>query len=208
MRWVLQGAAGADSLVVNPHKWLFVPLDCSVLYLRRPQETRAAFAVTPDYLQAPEEATALMDYGLALGRRWRSLKLWLVLQAMGTRGVQAVIEEHLRLARLLAGWVEEAPDFEVVAPTTFAVVNFAWRPRGLAAADADRATTALAEAVNGSGEAFLTTARIGEVTALHASIGNLATTEEDVARLWAAVQRSAAAIPRGEGGPPPPAPPS
>lgn len=193
MRWVLDGAAEADSLVVNPHKWLFVPVDCSVLYLRRPEVTRAAFSLVPEYLRSSEEATNLMDYSLALGRRWRSLKLWLVLRSMGTDAVVAAIEEHLRLARLLAGWVEAEPGFELVAPVDFAVVNFRWRPAGREGAGIDAANAGLAERVNRSGEAFLTTAPVGGVTALHASVGNLGTTEADVAALWSAVRRSAAA---------------
>lgn len=191
MRWILEGAEAADSLVVNPHKWLFVPLDCSVLYLREPDLTRAAFSLVPEYLEAPEEAVNLMDYGLALGRRWRSLKLWLVLRTMGRAGVVAAIEEHLRLARLLAGWVEATPDFELVTPPDFAVVNFRWLAPASSAVDADTANRALADRVNRSGEAFLTTAMVGGRTALHASVGNLGTTEEDVARLWEAVRLAA-----------------
>ncbi len=186
-RWVLEGVADADSVVVNPHKWLFVPVDCSVLYLRDPASTRAAFSLVPEYLRAAEDATNQMDYSLALGRRWRSLKLWMVMRAMGTSGIVAAIEEHMRLARLLARWVEESPGFEVLAPVDFAVVNFRWSPPGLGGAALDGANRELAEAVNRSGRAFLTTAPIRGMTALHASVGNLGTAEADVRELWDAV---------------------
>jgi aromatic-L-amino-acid decarboxylase len=190
-RWVLEGSCEADSVVVNPHKWLFVPVDCSILYLRDPAATRAAFSLVPEYLQATEEATNQMDYSLALGRRWRSLKLWMVMRAMGTSGIVAAIEEHMRLARLLASWVEEEGGFEVLAPVNFAVVNFRWAPPGLEGRALDRANRELAERANRTGRAFLTVAPVRGATALHASIGNLETREEDVRALWDAVRGEA-----------------
>jgi len=192
LRWILQGAERADSLVVNPHKWLFVPVDCSVLYLRQPETTREAFSVVPDYLRSPEDAPNLMDYGIALGRRFRALKLWMVLRSMGTEGVVGAIREHIRLARLLASWVEEDPDFELAAPVPLSVVNFRYAPPGVGAEQLDALNEALVEAVAASGEAFVTTARIGGRTAVHAAVGNLGTTEADVGALWELVRRLAA----------------
>ncbi|HTC82649.1 MAG TPA: pyridoxal-dependent decarboxylase, partial [Acidimicrobiia bacterium] len=192
LRWILQGAERADSLVVNPHKWLFVPVDCSVLYLRQPETTREAFSVVPDYLRSPEDAPNLMDYGIALGRRFRALKLWMVLRSMGTEGVVAAIREHIRLARLLASWVEEDPDFELAAPVPLSVVNFRYTPPGAGAEQLDTLNEALAESIAASGEALVTTARVGGRTAVHAAVGNLATTEADVAALWGLVKSLAA----------------
>ena len=136
---------------MNPHKWLFVPVDCSVLYLRQPETTREAFSVVPDYLRSPEDAPNLMDYGIALGRRFRALKLWMVLRSMGTEGVVGAIREHIRLARLLASWVEEDPDFELAAPVPLSVVNFRYAPPGVGAEQLDALNEALVEAVDRGG---------------------------------------------------------
>jgi aromatic-L-amino-acid decarboxylase len=191
LRWILRGAERADSLVVNPHKWLFVPVDCSVLYLRDPEATREAFSVVPDYLRSTEGVPNLMDYGVALGRRFRALKLWMVMRSMGTDGIVAALREHVRLAKLLASWVAAAPDFELAAPVPLSVVNFRFTPPGVRGEDLDKANESLAEAVNDGGGAFLTSTKIGGRTALHAAIGNLGTTEADVAALWDLVKRAA-----------------
>lgn len=188
LRWVVEGAEQADSIVVNPHKWLFVPIDCSVLYLREPEATREAFSVIPDYLQSTEPVANRMDYGIALGRRFRALKLWMVLRIMGTEAIASAIREHVRLARLLASWVEAEPGFELAAPAPLSVVNFRFVPtsgaEGLGPEEVDRQNEAIAAAVNAGGEAYLTTVRIGGRLALHVAIGNLGTTEADVAALW------------------------
>lgn len=198
LRWVLRGAERADSLVVNPHKWLFVPIDCSVLYLRNPEATREAFSVVPDYLRSTEGIPNLMDYGIALGRRFRALKLWMVMRSMGTEAIAAAIREHVRLAQLLASWVEAEPDFELAAPVPLSVVNVRYVPPGVGGEDLDRLNESVAEAVNGGGEAYLTSTRIGGRMALHAAIGNLGSTEEDVAALWSLVRRAARQKARGE----------
>ena len=124
-RWAFAGVEQADSLVVNPHKWLFTPIDCSVLYTRRPDVLRDAFSILPEYLRtSDEDVTNLMDYGPALGRRFRSLKLWAVIRCHGREGLRALIREHMRLARLFASWVEETPGWALVAPIPFSVVCF------------------------------------------------------------------------------------
>lgn len=191
LRWVLEGTDRADSIVVNPHKWLFVPVDCSVLYLRDPGLTRAAFSVVPDYLQAPEPTVNLMDYGVALGRRFRALKLWMVLRAFGTQAITAALREHVRLAQLLASWVEADPDFTLAAPVPLSVVNLRHTPASSSPEEQDRLTGRIAERVNAGGQAYLTTTRIGGRTALHAAIGHLDHAEAGVADLWALIRESA-----------------
>ena len=177
-RWAFAGVEHADSLVVNPHKWLFTPIDCSVLYTRRPDVLRAAFSIAPEYLRTSEEdVTNLTDYGPALGRRFRSLKLWAVLRCYGRDGLQAVIREHQRLARLFAEWVEEAPGWEVVAPVPFSLVCF--RREG-----SDEANEALLEGVNATGEAYLSNTTLDGRYVLRLAIGNHRTTEDDVRRAW------------------------
>jgi aromatic-L-amino-acid decarboxylase len=178
LRWAWDGVERADSLVVNPHKWLFTPVDCSVLYTRRPDALRDAFSLLPEYLRTNvEDVTNLMDYGPALGRRFRALKLWTVIRCYGREGLQALIREHVRLARLFASWVEAEPGWEVVAPVPFSVVCF--RREG-----SDEENEALMERVNATGEAYLSHTRLDDRFVLRLAIGNARTTEADVARAW------------------------
>jgi aromatic-L-amino-acid/L-tryptophan decarboxylase len=185
-RWALEGCERADSLVVNPHKWLLTPVDCSCLYTSRPDVLREAFSLIPEYLRTSEaEVTNLMDYGPALGRRFRALKLWAVLRCYGRSGLQAIIREHVRLARLFASWLEEEPGWEVAAPYPFSVVCF--RRQG-----SDAENEALLERVNASGEVFLSHTRLGERYVLRLAVGHLRTTEDDVARAWRILRAEAA----------------
>jgi aromatic-L-amino-acid/L-tryptophan decarboxylase len=183
-RWAFAGIEAADSLVVNPHKWLFTPVDCSVLYTRRPDVLRDAFSILPEYLRTTDEDVAnLMDYGPALGRRFRALKLWAVIRCHGREGLQALIREHMRLARLFASWVEEAPGWEVVAPVPFSVVCF--RRTG---SDAENA--ALLERVNATGEAYLSHTVLDDRYVLRLAVGHHRTTEADVRRAWELLQEA------------------
>lgn len=193
LRHVLEGCDRADSLVMNPHKWLFVPLDLSVLYTRRPDVVRAAFSILPDYLRTPEETVApnLMDYGVSLGRRFRALKLWLVMRTYGTDGLAERIRQHVRLAQLFRSWVEEDEDWEVLAPSPLSVVCFRARFPG-APEQGDRANERLMDLVNASGDAYLSHTRIGDRTALRLAIGNMGTSERHVARAWALLREAAA----------------
>jgi len=120
MRWIFEGCDRADSLVVNPHKWLFTPLDLSILYSPRIKILKQAFSLIPDYLKTTDAARNYMDYGVPLGRRFRALKLWMVIRSFGRRGLQARIREHLRLAGLLAGWIDADSDFERAARSSSA----------------------------------------------------------------------------------------
>jgi aromatic-L-amino-acid decarboxylase len=194
-RWVLDGCDRADSLVVNPHKWLFVPIDCSALYTRHPDVMRAAFSLTPEYLRTPEDAVApnLMDYGVSLGRRFRALKLWMVLRAFGREGIRERLREHLRLAALFRSWVEADPRFEVVAPSPLSVVCFRARFPGRSEAEADELNNEVGEAVNASGDAFLSATRLRGRTALRLAVGNLRTQERHVRRAWDLLREAAAA---------------
>src|SRR3989449_3499057 len=135
MRWVLDGCERADTLIVNPHKWLFTPIDCSVFYTRKPDVVKAAFSLIPEYLRNTESADDavhnLMDYGTSLGRRFRSLKLWMVMRYFGQEGLAARIHEHIRLGQLVAKWVSESPNFELMASTPFSTVCFRAHPKGL-----------------------------------------------------------------------------
>jgi len=188
-RWILRDAATADSVVINPHKWLFTPFDLSVLYCRRMDLIREAFSLTPEYLKTAEAAPVrnLMDTGIQLGRRFRSLKLWMVLRHFGAQGVRDRLAEHIRLAQKFAGWVDASTDFERIAPAPFSVVCFRARAT-------DELNERLLERLNGSGEVFLSHTRLNGQFTLRLAIGNLHTTETHVARAWTLIQRFAAEL--------------
>jgi aromatic-L-amino-acid/L-tryptophan decarboxylase len=196
MRWVIAGCDRADSLVVNPHKWLFVPIDCSVLYTRRPELLKRAFSLVPEYLTttAPADARNLMDYGVSLGRRFRALKLWYVLRWFGAEGLRAALRRHIEIARAFAGWVDEASDFERLAPTHFSVVAFRYRPAGEVRETVLEALNArILQRINASGEVFLSHTKVDGRYALRLAVGNLRTTEKHVARVWALAREAAVA---------------
>lgn len=183
-RWAFEGVERADSVVVNAHKWLATPMDCSCLWTRRPADFRAAFSLLPPYIQTEEEATNLSHYGPALGRRFRALKLWAVLRCLGREGLQAMIREHVRLAGVFEEWVRAEPGWEVVAPRRFSLVCF--RREG-----SDEKNRALAERVNASGEVFLSTTTLRGRTVFRLAVGNARTTEDDVRVAWEVLRREA-----------------
>jgi aromatic-L-amino-acid/L-tryptophan decarboxylase len=195
LRHLLDGCDRADSLVLNPHKWLFVPIDCSALYTRRPEVVRRAFSLVPEYLETPEGAAAtnLMDYGPALGKRFRALKLWMTLRWFGREGIADRIRAHVALAASFAARVEAAPDWELVAPAPLSLVVFRHRPRGLADAAADALNERVLERVNASGEVLLSHTRLRGRFALRLAIGNLRTTRAHVDRAWTLLREAARA---------------
>jgi aromatic-L-amino-acid decarboxylase len=184
LRWSQAGVERADSLVVNAHKWLFTPMDCSLLWTRRPEALRSAFSLVPEYLRTSDEAESLSDYGPALGRRFRSLKLWAVLRCYGREGLQARIREAVRLAEQFESWVGDEPGWELCAPRRFSVVCF--RCDG-----GDEENEAIVERVNKSGEAFLSHTRLNDRYAIRLAIGSERTTEDDVRRAWDALRAAA-----------------
>jgi len=185
---ILAGADAADSVVLNPHKWLFTPFDLSVLYTRHMDLLRAAFSLTPDYLQTTEVSPVrnLMDTGVQLGRRFRALKLWMVLRHFGIEGLQARLSEHMRLARLFADWVDSSADFERLAPVPFSVVCFRSIPPALVSDQAalDAHNEQLLDSLNRTGSVFLSHTRLASRYCLRLAIGNLHTTERHVAEAW------------------------
>lgn len=195
LRAAFAGWERADSIVLNPHKWLFVPIDCSVLLLRERDRIRRAFSLVPEYLATPEGETVtnLMDYGPALGRRFRALKLWMSLRYFGREGIAARIAEHVRLAREFASWVDAEPEWQRVAPVPFSVVNFRYQPPGLDGEAADRLNERILDSVNASGEVYLSHTRLHDRFVLRLAVGNLRTTERHVRRAWHLLCASATA---------------
>lgn len=176
----MDGVAEADSIVTNPHKWLFVPVDCSVLFVRDPALLRRAFSIIPDYLTTPETGvTNLMDYGVQLGRRFRSLKLWMVLRAFGVQGLQERLRYHCVLARRFKAWIEAEPGFELCAPVPFGTVCFRAIPDGTPE-EQDRLNERLMAEVNAAGPIFLSHTRLRGRYVLRLTVGNVRTTVADV----------------------------
>jgi aromatic-L-amino-acid decarboxylase len=194
-RYLLEGAHEADSLVVNPHKWMFVPVDLSVLYVRDPEQLRRTFSLVADFLTTSETGVHnYMDYGLQLGRRFRALKLWFVLRSYGVSGMQQRLRAHIALAQELAAWIEAEPEWEVVAPHPLSVVCFRHVPdTGWDDARVDAHNTALMDAVNATGEVFLSSTKLYGRVVLRIAIGNERTTRDDVALAWKLLRREAAA---------------
>jgi aromatic-L-amino-acid/L-tryptophan decarboxylase len=191
-QWLLAGCERADSLVVNPHKWLFVPIDLSVLYVREPEIVRRAFSLVADYLVTPEtDVHNYMDYGLQLGRRFRALKLWFVMRRYGMTAIRERLRGHVALAAAFAGWVRAEPGWEVVAPHPLSVVCFRHAP---SAGDSDAHNARIVDIVNESGEAFLSTTKLDGRLAIRLAVGNERTTEDDVRAAWDALRAAAAAV--------------
>jgi len=187
LRHHFAGWERADSIVVNPHKWLFTPMDCSTLWTRRPDDLRGAFSLVPEYLRVSEEVTSLSEYSPALGRRFRALKLWTVLRCYGRAGLQERIREAIRLAELFEGWVRDEPGWELAAPRPFSLVCFR--------RDAtDEENEALLERVNASGEIFLSHTKLDGRYTLRLAVGSARTTEADVQLAWDVLRREAAQL--------------
>ena len=179
LRWMLAGAEGADSLVVNPHKWLFTPIDLSAFYCRRPEVLREAFSLVPEYLRTAEDPRAvnLMDHGVPLGRRFRALKLWFVMRWFGRRKVEQIVRSHIAWTKELAAAIQADPRFDICAPFPLSLVCF--RLKG-----SDDDNRALIDRVNESGIAFLAGNVLDGQFVIRFAIGNVGTTREDVFLVW------------------------
>ena len=202
LRWVLDGVERADSLVTNPHKWLFTPIDCSVLLLRDPGALTRAFTLVPDYLAEDDgEVTDYMNWGVQLGRRFRALKLWMVLRYFGARGLAERIDHHVAQARRVAAWVSEHPDVVQAAPAPLSTVCFRAEP-GWAAVDTgppedeaapdpyDELNARWLERINADGEALLSHTRIDGRLVLRLALGSLHTTDERLEATLAVLDRA------------------
>jgi aromatic-L-amino-acid decarboxylase len=193
LREVMPGLGEADSLVTNPHKWLFVPVDCSVLFVRDPDLLRETFSLVPHYLSTTETATNLMDYGVQLGRRFRALKLWMVMRAFGAAGLRERMRYHCTLARAFAEWVRAAPGFQVVAPVPFSTVCFRATP-GVSPVEQDAFNERLLSEVNAAGPVFLSHTRLRDRYVLRLTVGNLRTTRAHIEQAWSLIQEAHARL--------------
>ncbi|MEO8663073.1 MAG: pyridoxal-dependent decarboxylase, partial [Bryobacteraceae bacterium] len=186
---LLDGCADAQSLVFNPHKWLFTPIDASAFYCSRPDILRQAFSLIPAYLTTAEDGHALnfMDYGVPLGRKFRALKLWFVMRYFGREGVAAIVRNHIRWAAELAAAIEAHPDFELTAPAPLSLVCFRYR-------GSNEENQALIERLNATGEVFVSGNTMKGVYMIRLAIGNIRTTQDDVFAVWNLVQQTAAEL--------------
>lgn len=187
---LLAGCGRADSFVVNPHKWLFTPMDLSAFYCRRMEVVRDAFSLVPEYLRTQETVRNLMDTGVQLGRRFRSLKLWMILRTFGTRRLAELLRGHVAMARAFAARVDASPRFERLAPTPLGVVCFRALLPGLDEPGLDRLNERLMEAVNATGQAFLSHTKLRGRFTLRLAVGSLRTRPEDVDACWDLLQET------------------
>jgi aromatic-L-amino-acid decarboxylase len=194
LRAAMPGLERADSIVTNPHKWLFVPSDCSVLLLRNPDVLREAFSLIPHYLSTTESGvTNLMDYGVQLGRRFRALKLWMVVRAFGVAGLRERIRYHCALAREFAGWVAEEPGFELFAPVPFSTVCFRATP-DLPPAEQDAFNERLLAQVNAAGPVLISHTQLRARYVMRLTVGNLRTRREHIERAWELIRSAREAL--------------
>lgn len=193
-RGILDGIEKAHSFVFNPHKWLLVNFDCSAYFVRDVPALLRSFSATAEYLKAPHPGAVpdYRDWGIPLGRRFRALKLWFVIRTYGVAGLRAMLREHIRLGKLFAGWVDDAPDFERLAPAELALVCFRHRREGEAEGSAlDERNERLVRSLNDTGRIFLTPTRLGGRYCLRLSLGHLATSEQDIREAWNLIQATA-----------------
>jgi aromatic-L-amino-acid/L-tryptophan decarboxylase len=193
LRWIFEGVARADSVVLNPHKWLLTNFDCTAYYVRDPAALLGAFQASPEYLRTAydPEVVNFRDWGIQLGRRFRALKLWFVLRSYGVEGLQALIRGHVALARELEGWIRQEPGFEVMAPVPLGLVCFRYRPEGLRDLDVDDLNRRLLERVNASRRVFLTHTRLGGRYAIRLVVGQRTTERRHVEEAWRSLREAA-----------------
>jgi aromatic-L-amino-acid decarboxylase len=196
-RWMIDGIEHADSFVFNPHKWMFTNFDCSAHFVRDPDALVKTLEILPAFLRTRERGRVIdyRDWSIQLGRRFRALKLWFVIRAYGVEGIRARIATHIALAREAEGWIVAAPDFELMAPRSLALLNFRYHPDGLDEARAlDRLNERLLEALNDSGELYLTPNRVNGAYAIRIAIGQTSTERRHVAAAWQTIQATARAL--------------
>jgi aromatic-L-amino-acid decarboxylase len=191
MRWIVDGVERCHSFVFNPHKWLFTNFDCSAFFCREPDLLERTFSVAPEYLKTDRDrqVTNYRDWGVQLGRRFRALKLWFVIRHYGVEGLRRMLREHLDLAQLFKSWVEDADDFELLAPAPLQTVCFRYRPAGVDdEADLADLNKRLMDAVNASGRIFITHTKLDEKFCLRLSVGQISTRKRHIEEAWLVLQ--------------------
>lgn len=191
VRPILSGVEDADSIVINPHKWLFVPIDLSVLYTSKPDVLKRAFSIVPEYLKTDEESEVInyMDYGIQLGRKFRSLKLWFLIRYFGVEGLQNIIREHLRLGEMFADFIDRHPNYERLAPTPLSTICFRSFPKDhMSLEELNEFNKELMDEINNSGKLFLSHTKLNDKFTIRLTISGIRTTEEHVLKAWELIQ--------------------
>lgn len=187
MQYILKGCEHADSFYFNPHKWMFTPIDASAFYTKHPDTLKRTFSLVAEYLKTEHDTSVKnhMDYGVQLGRRFRSLKLWFVIRYFGVEGLQKIIREHLRLAKLIEGWINESDDFELLAPVNMSTVCMRAVPKNLKSEEEiNEFNEKFLEKINKGGEYFLTHTKLNGKFTIRIVISGLRTTEKHVKGVW------------------------
>jgi aromatic-L-amino-acid/L-tryptophan decarboxylase len=194
MKFILDGIEYADSIVVNPHKWMFTPIDLSAFYTTKPEVLKQAFSLVAEYLKTNEDSETenLMDYGIQLGRRFRSLKLWFVIRYFGVDRIVNILREHLRLAKLFGEWIEAYPKFEKMAPVNFGVVCFRFHPPDIKEEDKlNLLNEKLLNIINDTGKLFISHTKLNGKYIIRVSISGLRTEEKHVKNAWILIRKEA-----------------
>ncbi len=190
MKWITKGWDRADSLVINPHKWMFTPMDLSVYFTRKPDILKRAFSLSAEYLKTNQdnEVENLMDYGIQLGRRFRSLKLWFIIRYFGVDGLAERIKNHIELAQELRSWIEKENDFEIMAPTPFSTVCFRFNPGNLSEDKLNKMNEELLEKINQSDKLFLSHTKLNGKFVIRLTIGSIRHERKHIVDSWVLIK--------------------
>jgi aromatic-L-amino-acid decarboxylase len=192
MKWITKGWERADSIVINPHKWMFTPMDLSVYFTRKPEILKRAFSLVPEYLKTDQddEVENLMDYGIQLGRRFRALKLWFVIRYFGVEGLASRIKNHISLANEFAGWIENEKGFELMAPVPFSTVCFRVNPGDKSEKELNDLNEKLLERINSSGKLFLSHTKLNGKFVIRLTIGSIRQERKHIEEAWQIIKNN------------------
>ncbi|NUM61775.1 MAG: aminotransferase class I/II-fold pyridoxal phosphate-dependent enzyme, partial [Ignavibacteriaceae bacterium] len=191
MKWITKAWEKADSIVVNPHKWMFTPMDLSIYFTRKPEILKQAFSLVPEYLKTKvdDEVENLMDYGIQLGRRFRSLKLWFIIRYFGVDGLASRIKNHIKLAKEFAEWVDNENDFELMAPVLFSTICFRYNPGNKTEEELNNLNEKLFEKINSSGKIFLSHTKLNDKFVIRLTIGSIRHERRHIEEAWQIIKK-------------------
>ena len=190
MKWITKGWERADSIVINPHKWMFTPMDLSIYFTRKPEILKRAFSLVPEYLKTKQddEVENLMDYGIQLGRRFRSLKLWFIIRYFGVEGLSQRIKHHIELAKEFSKWIDDEKDFELMAPVPFSTICFRFNPANKTEEELHKLNEKLLEDINASGKIFLSHTKLNGKFVIRLTIGSIRHERKHIEEAWKLIQ--------------------